>query len=171
MRFGGRERNSKLSNRVVVITAGSSGIGKATAELFARDGEHVVILNRSEKAGEETEAELIAGGGSALFIKTDIGVAKEVDAAFLAAAERFGRIDILFANAAIQINKPIYEPTEEDWDTMMAANLKGTFLCCKAAATYMDEATQRQRCDLLVGARVQFVSGVHGIRDNQRRAE
>lgn len=126
-----------MSNRVVVITGGSSGIGKGTALLFARDKEHVVIMNRSEKAGKETEAEIRAEGGSALFLKTDIGNKKEVDASFAAAAERFGRIDILFANAAIQINKPIYELTEEDWDTMMAANLKGTFLCCKAAAVYM----------------------------------
>jgi len=126
-----------LSNRVVVITGGSSGIGKATAQLFARDGEHVVIMNRGEKAGRETEAEILEGGGSALFLKTDIGVATEVEASFAAAAEKFGRIDILFANAAIQINKPIYELTEEDWDTMMAANLKGTFLCCKGAAKYM----------------------------------
>lgn len=126
-----------MSKRVVVITGGSSGIGKATARLFAKDGEHVVILNRNEKAGKETEAELRGEGGSAIFLKTDIGVAKEVEASFAVAAERFGRIDILFANAAIQINKPIYDLTEEDWDAMMAANLKGTFLCCRAAAKYM----------------------------------
>ena len=126
-----------MSNRVVVVTGGGSGIGKATAQLFARDGEHVVIMDRNEKAGKETEAEIQSGSGPALFLKTDIGVPREVDASFATAAERFGRIDILFANAAIQINKPILELTVADWDTMVAANLTGTFLCCRAAAVHM----------------------------------
>ncbi len=126
------ERTSRSS-----YGGGSSGIGKAAALLFARDREHVVIMNRNEKAGKETEAELRAAGGSALFLKTDIGVANEVERSFATVAKRFGRIDILFANAAIQINKPIYELMEDDWDKMMVTNLKGTFLCCKAAAAYM----------------------------------
>ena len=94
-----------MSNRVIVITGGSSGIGKATAKLFARDGEHVVILNRNEKAGAETVAEIQALGGSVLYLKTDIGIENQVEASFAAAVEKFGKIDILFANAAIQINK------------------------------------------------------------------
>ena len=126
-----------MSNRVVVITGGASGIGKATAKLFAQDGEHVVILDRDEKAGAETAAQIQAAGGSILYLKTDIGSEDQVEASFAKAAEKFGRIDILFANAAVQINKPIFEITKEDWDQMMAANLTGTFLCCKAAANDM----------------------------------
>jgi len=126
-----------VSNRVIVITGGSSGIGKATAKLFAEDGEHVVILNRNEKAGAETVAELQALGGSVLYVKTDISNEGEVEAAFAKAVEKFGKVDILFANAAIQINKPVYETTKDDWDQMIGANLTGTFLCCKAAAKYM----------------------------------
>ena len=126
-----------MSNRVIVITGGSSGIGKATAKLFARDGEHVVILNRNEKAGAETVAEIQALGGSVLYLKTDIGIENQVEASFAAAVEKFGKIDILFANAAIQINKPIDETTKEDWDQMIAANLTGTFLSCKVASKYM----------------------------------
>jgi NAD(P)-dependent dehydrogenase (short-subunit alcohol dehydrogenase family) len=126
-----------VSNRVIVITGGSSGIGKATAKLFAEDGEHVVILNRNEKAGAETVAELQAIGGSVLYVKTDISSESQVEAAFAKAVEKFGKVDILFANAAIQINKPVDETTKEDWDLMIGANLTGTFLCCKAAAKYM----------------------------------
>jgi len=126
-----------VSNRVIVITGGSSGIGKATAKLFAEDGEHVVILNRNEKAGAETVAELQALGGSVLYVKTDISNEGEVEAAFAKAVEKFGKVDILFANAAIQINKPVYETTKDDWDQMIGANLTGTFLCCKEAAKYM----------------------------------
>lgn len=126
-----------MSNRVIVITGGSSGIGKATAKLFAEDGEHVVILNRNEKAGAETVAELQALGGSVLYVKTDISNEGEVEAAFAKAVEKFGKVDILFANAAIQINKPVYETTKDDWDQMIGANLTGTFLCCKEAAKYM----------------------------------
>jgi len=133
----GEEGNPTLSNRVVVITGGASGIGKATALLFALDGERVVIMDRNEKAGKETEAEIRSRKGTALFLKTDIGNAQDVETGFTAAAEQFGRIDILFSNAAVQINKPIFELTEEDWDTMVAVNLKGTFLCCKAAAAPM----------------------------------
>jgi len=118
-----------VSNRVIVITGGSSGIGKATAQLFARDGEHVVILSRGEKAGKETEAEIQTQGGSVVFLRTDIGVESQVEASFAAAAEKFGKIDVLFANAAVQINKPIDETTKDDWDQMISANLTGTFLC------------------------------------------
>jgi glucose 1-dehydrogenase len=135
-----------VSNRVVIITGGSSGIGKATAKLFAGDGEHVVILSRTEKAGAETVAEIQAEGGSVLYLKTDIGFEDQVEASFAEAVEKFGKIDILFANAAVQINKPIDETTKADWDSMIAANLTGTFLCCKAAAKYM----KRQKSGCIV---------------------
>jgi len=145
-----------LSNRVIVITGGSSGIGKATAKLFARDGEHVVILNRNEKAGAETVAEIQALGGSVLYLKTDIGIENQVEASFAAAVEKFGKIDILFANAAIQINKPIDETTKEDWDQMIAANLTGTFLSCKVASKYMKK--QKSGCMIICSSGHAFVS-------------
>lgn len=145
-----------MSNRVIVVTGGSSGIGKSTATLFAHDGEHVVILNRNEKAGAETEAELKAQGGSALYLKTDIGVESQVEASFAAAVEKFGRVDILFANAAIQINKPIDETTKEDWDQMIAANLTGTFLCSKVASKYMKK--QKSGCIIICSSGHAFMS-------------
>jgi NAD(P)-dependent dehydrogenase (short-subunit alcohol dehydrogenase family) len=145
-----------LSDRVIVITGGSSGIGKATAMLFARDGEHVVILDRSEKAGVETEAEIKSQGGSALYLKTDIGIESQVEDSFAAAAEKFGKVDILFANAAIQINKPIDETTKDDWDQMIAANLTGTFLCCKVASKYMKQ--QRSGCMIICSSGHAFAS-------------
>ena len=140
----------------MVITGGSSGIGKSTAELFARDGEHVVILNRNEKAGAETEAELRALGGSALYIKTDIAIESDVEAAVAKAADKFGSIDVLFANAAIQINKPVYETTKLDWDLMIGANLTGTFLCCKAASKYMMK--QKSGCIVICSSGHAFMS-------------
>lgn len=145
-----------MSNRVIVITGGSSGIGKATAKLFARDGEHVVILNRNEKAGAETVAEIQALGGSVLYLKTDIGIENQVEASFARAVEKFGKIDILFANAAIQINKPIDETTKEDWDQMIAANLTGTFLSCKVASKYMKK--QKSGCMIICSSGHAFVS-------------
>ena len=143
-RPGGPKGESKLNSRVIVITGGSSGIGKATAKLFAQDGEHVVIMNRNEKAGKETVSEIEAEGGSVLFLKTDIGIESDVEASFAVTVEKFGRVDILFANAAIQINKPIGDLTKEEWDTMIAANLTGTFLCCKASGEIMKK--QKQGC-------------------------
>lgn len=145
-----------MSNRVVVITGGSSGIGKDTALLFARDGEHVVILNRGEKAGNETVAEIQAKGGSALFLKTDIGNEEQVEASFAKVIERFGKIDILYANAAIQINKPILDLTKQDWDTMIAANLTGTFLATKTAAKYMKK--QKSGCIIIASSGHAFLS-------------
>ena len=145
-----------MSQRVIVISGGSSGIGKATALLFARDGDHVVILNRNEKAGAETVTEIQAFGGSVVFVKTDIGCEDQVEAAFSAAVEKFGRVDILFANAAIQINKPIDKTTKDDWDQMIAANLTGTFLCCKAAAKYMKN--QKSGCIVVCSSGHAFVS-------------
>ena len=128
-----------MSKRVVVITGGTSGIGKDTAKLFARDGEHVVVMSRSEKAGAETVAEIQAEGGSILFLKTDIGVEEQVEASFAKVAERFGRIDILYANAAVQICKPLLELSKKEWDSMISANLTGTYLATKAAAKYMKQ--------------------------------
>lgn len=145
-----------MGNRVIVITGGSSGIGKATAKLFAQDGEHVVILNRNEKAGAETKAELHALGGSVLYVKTDIAIESQVEAAFAKAVEKFGKIDILFANAAIQINKPVYETTKEDWDQMIGANLTGTFLCCRAASKYMMK--QKSGCIVICSSGHAFMS-------------
>jgi NAD(P)-dependent dehydrogenase (short-subunit alcohol dehydrogenase family) len=123
----------------VVITGGTSGIGKDTAILFARDGEHVVVMSRSEKAGAETVAEIQAQGGSIMYLKTDIGVEEQVEASFAKIIEKFGRIDILYANAAVQICKPIFELTKQDWDNMISANLTGTFLATRAAAKYMKQ--------------------------------
>ena len=143
-------------NRVIVITGGSSGIGKATALLFARDHEHVVILNRNEKAGAETVAEIQAEGGSVLYLKTDIGIEEQVEASFAKVVEKFGRIDILFANAAIQICKPVDEITKEDWDQMIAANLTGTFLCCKTASKFMRK--QKEGCIIIASSGHAFLS-------------
>lgn len=145
-----------MDSRVIVITGGSSGIGKATAKLFAHDREHVVIMDRNEKAGKETVAEIQAEGGSVLFLQTDIGIESEVKASFAATIERFGRVDILFANAAIQVNKPIGDLTKEDWDTMMTANLTGTFLCCKAAGMIMKK--QKEGCIVVCSSGHAFIS-------------
>lgn len=145
-----------MESRVIVITGGSSGIGKATAKLFAQDREHVVIMNRNENGGAETVAEIQADGGSVLFLKTDIGIESEVEASFAATMEKFGKVDILFANAAIQVNKPIGDLTKSEWDSMIAANLTGTFLCCKAASEIMKK--QKQGCIVVCSSGHAFIS-------------
>jgi NAD(P)-dependent dehydrogenase (short-subunit alcohol dehydrogenase family) len=145
-----------LSNRVIVITGGTSGIGKDTAILFARDKEHVVIMSRSEKAGAETVAQIQAEGGSVLYLKTDIGNEEQVEASFAKVIEKFGRIDVLYANAAIQICKPVLELSKQEWDTMISANLTGTYLATKTAAKYMKE--KKSGCIIIASSGHAFLS-------------
>jgi NAD(P)-dependent dehydrogenase (short-subunit alcohol dehydrogenase family) len=123
--------------RVILVTGGGSGIGRATCQLFARGGDAVAILDWNQKAGEETCAMIREEGGQAIFLHADVSIAEQVEGAIEAVLESFGQLDILLANAAVQINTQLEDTTEEDWNRMLAVNLTGTFLCCKAGSQPM----------------------------------
>jgi NAD(P)-dependent dehydrogenase (short-subunit alcohol dehydrogenase family) len=127
----------EFREKVILVTGGGSGIGKATALLFAREQANVVIMDWNETAGQETLRQIHEEGGEGMFLKADIGKATDVQQSVCKAARQYGNIDILFANAAVQINKPLEETTEDDWNRMLSTNLTGTFLCCKEVASYM----------------------------------
>jgi NAD(P)-dependent dehydrogenase (short-subunit alcohol dehydrogenase family) len=121
-----------LEGKVVLVTGGTSGIGRETAVLFARTGAKVVIAGRREIEGEGTTELVRAAGGEGLFVKVDVSKAAEVEALIQKTVERFGRLDVAFNNAGIEgVWVPIVRQSEEDWDRTIATNLKGVWLCLK----------------------------------------
>ena len=134
----------RLDDRVIIVTGGALGIGRAYCEGFAREGAKVVIADIDGPAAIRAAAELAEGGADALAITTDVADQASTEEMARATLERFGRIDGLVNNAAIairlpKIEGPIEEITVEDWDRVMRVNLRGTFLCCRAVIGHMKE--------------------------------
>ncbi|MBS3147455.1 glucose 1-dehydrogenase [Candidatus Woesearchaeota archaeon] len=120
----------QLKNKVAIVTGASSGIGKAIAILFAKQGAHVVIAARSAD-GKKVENEIRKMGGSAIFIKTDVTSNTSVKSMVAQALKTFKRIDILVNNAGIMLGGTAETTSEQTWDAVLDTNLKGTFLCSK----------------------------------------
>ena len=121
---------NRLNGKVAVITGGGAGIGRATAVLFAEEGAAVVIAERDESSGRETAAQIIASGGRALFVATDVADEATVARMAGAAVAAFGAIHILVNNAAIFILRGI-EATPEEWRPMLDINVMGPSLVAK----------------------------------------
>lgn len=121
----------KLADRVAIITGGNSGIGKATALLFAAEGARVCITGRNEKRCREVVTEIIESGGQAFFVIADVRIPDECRKTVEAALEKFGRVDILFNNAGVYFPDNALDCSEEEWDLTIDINLKGTFLMSK----------------------------------------
>lgn len=121
-----------LENKVALITGGGSGIGKATAILFAKEGALVFVANRNKKNGEETVNLINKSGGKAFFIKTDISKKIDVENLINKIVNKFERLDCAFNCAGIDGKKAsVIDCEEEDWDEVININLKGTFLLMK----------------------------------------
>ena len=127
----------RLENKVALITGGTSGIGEAVAELFAREGAKVAITGRNESRGHAVTARILEAGGSAIFLRTDVRKAAECRRAVDETLRSFTRLDILFNNAGVFFPQTALECTEEEWDLQIDINLKGTFLMSKYALTPM----------------------------------
>jgi NAD(P)-dependent dehydrogenase (short-subunit alcohol dehydrogenase family) len=123
----------RLDHQVALITGGTSGIGEATALLFAREGALVAITGRNEKRGHAVTEAILEAGGKAIFIRTDVRRAAECERAVEQTVRTFGRLDILFNNAGVFYSHDTLECSEQEWDEQIGINLKGAFLMSKAA--------------------------------------
>jgi len=129
----------RLKGKVALITGGTSGIGSATAIRFAQEGARVAITGRNPGRGEEVVRQIVAEGGQALFIRSDVRLAEDCRNAVEQTLERFGQIDILFNNAGVFHPRTVPECTEEEWDETIDSSLKGAFLMSKYALPSMIE--------------------------------
>jgi len=121
-----------LKNKVALITGGTSGIGEATAKLFAESGAKVVIAGRRDAEGKAVVDEIRKSGGEAMFVKTDVSKAAEVQSLVQKTVEKYGRLDTAFNNAGIEGNwMPLVDLPEEEFERVIDINLKGVFLCLK----------------------------------------
>lgn len=125
--------DQRLTGKFAIVTGAASGIGAATARLFARQGARVAILDINEEAAQQLAAEISAGGYSAAAWRCDVADADQVSAAVTAGVERFGAIHVLFNNAGIALRAPVSEQNEEDWDRVIDTNVKGAYLCSRAS--------------------------------------
>jgi 3-oxoacyl-[acyl-carrier protein] reductase len=150
-----------MKGQTAVITGGGRGIGKAIAEAFARRGANIVVADVILDIAREAADEISSLGVKTLPLKADVSKAAEVSAMFEMAAKEFQRVDILVNNAGITRDGLLMRMSEEDWDAVMAINLKGTFLCCKDAVRIM--AKQRY-------GRIINISSVVGFMGNAGQA-
>jgi NAD(P)-dependent dehydrogenase (short-subunit alcohol dehydrogenase family) len=121
----------RLKDKVALITGGTSGIGTATAIRFAKEGAKVAITGRDVNRGERVVQEIVANGGEAIFVQSDVCLADDCRNAVDRTLERFGKIDVLFNNAGVFHPKTIPDCTEEEWDETIDSSLKGAFLMSK----------------------------------------
>jgi 3-oxoacyl-[acyl-carrier protein] reductase len=134
----------QLKDKVAIITGAARGLGKEFSLRFVKEGAKVAICDILDC--EPTAKEILSQGGEVLSLKTDVTSENETTELAKKTVERFGRIDILVNNAAVygsienkNFVRPFDQITVQDWDKMMAVNLKGIFLCCKAVVPYMKQ--------------------------------
>ncbi|MCL6509088.1 MAG: SDR family oxidoreductase [Anaerolineae bacterium] len=130
----------RLKDKVILVTGGGMGMGRAAALAFAHEGASVVIADVNDEAGNATAQAIQQSGGAAHFVHADVSRAADCEAMVAAALNRFGKLNVCYANAAVQLvgqDARAHELSEEIWDRTMAINLKGAWLTCKYAIAAM----------------------------------
>jgi NAD(P)-dependent dehydrogenase (short-subunit alcohol dehydrogenase family) len=126
----------KLAEKVVLVTGGSSGIGLATAKLFSQEGAKVVISGRDRSA---LDTAVLAIGGDVLALQADVADLKQIDRLYSMVSEKFGKIDVLFANAGIAKFAPLEATTEALYDEVFTINLKGVYFTVQKALAHLND--------------------------------
>ena len=130
----------RLANKVALITGGASGIGRATALLFAREGAAVSVVDLEQSGGQAIADQIVNEGGRAIYVRCDVSRAADCQRAVEQTVQKLGGLDILFNNAGIIRRASVLETTEEEWDQIMAVNVKSVFLLSKYAIPVMSQA-------------------------------
>ena len=126
----------RLKDKVAIVTGGSRGIGRAVAELFAKEGGKVIVVDLLPQ-GKEVVQGITASGGSAEFHTVSVTDKSAIESLFEQINSNYGKIDILINNAGITRDRTLEKMSEEEWDAVMEVNLKGVFICTQAVAPYM----------------------------------
>ncbi|HEX7184939.1 MAG TPA: SDR family NAD(P)-dependent oxidoreductase [Thermoanaerobaculia bacterium] len=146
----------RLAGKVALVTGGGSGIGAASAKLFAKEGARVAVLGRTREKLDEVVEEIRKGGGEAEVVQGDVSDYADMERAVGEVVERWGRLDVVFANAGVNgVWAPIDELAPEEWNKTLAINLSGTFYTIKAAVPHL----KRQE-----GGSIVVTSSVNGTR-------
>ncbi len=128
-----------LENKVTLITGGASGIGRASAQLFAHEGARVVVSDLNVEGGNETVESIASESGDAIFVKADVGVMADVKALIQAGVAKYGRIDVVFSNACHYPMGTATQLTEAQWDRTIDVCLKATWMLAKHTLPMMVE--------------------------------
>jgi len=129
-----------LAGKRAIVTGGASGIGRATALLFAQAGAAVAVVDVNEAQGQAVAEEIVRSGGQAIFIRCDVTQAEDCERAVQQTVAQLGGLDVLFNNAGIIRRADVVDTTEVEWDQVMAVNVKSIFLMCKYAVPIMAKA-------------------------------
>jgi NAD(P)-dependent dehydrogenase (short-subunit alcohol dehydrogenase family) len=127
----------RLSDRIAIITGGASGIGRATAMLFAAEGARVVVADVQDAGGRSVVEAIGAAGGEARFVPCDVSDAAACERLISTTVDAYGQIDILFNNAAVLLSKSVDETAPAEWNRVIGINLTGVYLCSHYALPHM----------------------------------
>lgn len=129
----------RMKDRIVVLTAAASGIGLASSRLIAQEGARLVLADINDEAGEKAAEQIRAGGGDAIFVRTDVAVEDSIRSLFDRVVEEYGRIDVLFNGVGINMGKPVTDCTADDFDAVVTLNLRSVFLASKYVLPHLLE--------------------------------